>query len=151
MIDRAAFGLIGIGTMGSNLALNLEDHGIPVAFWNLEPERTRAFAEANRDRDFLATSTFEELVGAIERPRRILMMIPAGDPIDETLTGLIPLLAAGDVLIDGGNSLFHDTRRRASDLAARGLHFFGVGVSGARKVRATDRRSCRAGPPRRTA
>ena len=130
MIDRAAFGLIGIGTMGSNLALNLEDHGIPVAFWNREPERTRAFAEANRDRDFLATSTFEELVGAIERPRRILMMIPAGNPIDETLTGLIPLLEAGDVLIDGGNSLFHDTRRRAADLAARGLHFFGVGVSG---------------------
>ena len=116
--------------MGSNLALNLEDHGIPVAFWNREAERTRAFAAANRDRDLLPTSTFEELVGAVDRPRRILMMIPAGDPVDDTLSRLVPLLAAGDVVIDGGNSLFHDTRRRAAELAGRGLHFFGVGVSG---------------------
>ncbi|CAN5839960.1 NADP-dependent phosphogluconate dehydrogenase [soil metagenome] len=130
MGDRAVFGLIGIGTMGSNLALNLEDHGIPVAFWNREAERTKAFAEANRDRDFLPTSTFEELVRAVDRPRRILMMIPAGDPVDDTLSRLVPLLDGGDVVIDGGNSLFHDTRRRAADLAARGLHFFGVGVSG---------------------
>ena len=130
MIDRTAFGLIGLGTMGSNLALNLEDHGIPVAFWNREPERSQAFAESNRDRRFTATSTFEELTRALERPRRILMMIPAGDPVDETLSRLVPLLDAGDVVIDGGNSHFHDTRRRADDLAARGLHFYGVGVSG---------------------
>ena len=130
MIDRASFGLIGLGTMGSNLALNLEDHGIPVAFWNREPERTQAFAESNRDRRFTATSTFEELTRALERPRRILMMIPAGDPVDETLSRLAPLLDAGDVVIDGGNSHFHDTRRRAADLAARGIHFYGVGVSG---------------------
>jgi 6-phosphogluconate dehydrogenase len=128
--ERSVFGLIGIGTMGSNLALNLEDHGIPVAFWNREAERTKAFAAANRDRDFLPTSTFEELVGAVDRPRRILMMIPAGDPVDDTLDRLVPLLDAGDVVIDGGNSLFHDTRRRAAALAGRGLHFFGVGVSG---------------------
>jgi 6-phosphogluconate dehydrogenase len=128
--DRAAFGLIGLGTMGSNLALNFEDHGIPVAFWNREPERTRAFVETHRDREFIATSTFEELVRALDRPRRILMMIPAGAPIDETLSRLTPLLEPGDVAIDGGNSLFHDTRRRAADLAARGLHFYGVGVSG---------------------
>ena len=130
MTDRAAFGLIGLGTMGSNLALNFEDHGIPVAFWNREPERTRAFADTHRDREFIATSTFEELVRALDRPRRILMMIPAGAPIDETLSRLTPLLELGDVAIDGGNSLFHDTRRRAADLAARGLHFYGVGVSG---------------------
>jgi 6-phosphogluconate dehydrogenase len=130
VIDRAAFGLIGIGTMGSNLALNFEDHGIPVAFWNREAERTRAFAQANPDRNFIATTTFPELVRVLERPRRILMMIPAGDPVDETLRGLVPLLEPGDVVIDGGNSLFHDTRRRAADVAARGLYFFGIGVSG---------------------
>ena len=130
MGDRAAFGLIGIGTMGSNLALNFDDHGIAVAFWNREAERTKAFADANRDRDFLPTGTFEELVGAVDRPRRILMMIPAGDPVDDTLSRLVPLLDTGDIVIDGGNSLFHDTRRRAVDLAARDLHFFGVGVSG---------------------
>ena len=95
MSERSVFGLIGIGTMGSNLALNLEDHGIPVAFWNLEAERTKAFAAANPDRDFLPTSTFEELVGAVDRPRRILMMIPAGDPVDATLSKLVPLLDAG--------------------------------------------------------
>ena len=114
VIDRAAFGLIGIGTMGSNLALNLEDHGISVAFWNREQEKSRSFAAANPDRDFLATTTFAELVAAIERPRRILMMIPAGAPVDQTLTQLVPLLEEGDVVIDGGNSLFHDTRRRGA-------------------------------------
>ena len=130
MSDLAAFGLIGLGTMGSNLALNLDDHGIRVAVWNLEAERTRAFVESHPGRRFVATDTFEELVRALERPRRILMMIPAGDPVDETLDKLVPLLETGDVAIDGGNSLFRDTRRRAADLAARGLHFFGVGVSG---------------------
>ena len=130
MIERAAFGLIGIGTMGSNLALNLEDHGIPVAFWNREQEKSQAFAAAHPDRRLLPTTTFQELVGALERPRRILMMIPAGDPVDETLSHLVPLLESGDVVIDGGNSLFHDTRRRGAGLAARGLHFYGVGVSG---------------------
>jgi len=128
--DRAAFGLIGLGTMGSNLALNLDDHGIPVAVWNREPEQTRAFLASHPARGFTATFTFEELVRALERPRRILIMIPAGDPVDETLAGVVPLLDRGDVAIDGGNSLFHDTRRRAEELAARGLHFFGVGVSG---------------------
>lgn len=129
-MTRAAFGLIGIGTMGSNLALNFEDHGISVAFWNREQDRTRAFAAAHPDRDLLPTYTFEELVRSLERPRRILMMIPAGDPVDQTLARLAPLLEPGDVAIDGGNSLFHDTRRRAAELAARGLHFFGVGISG---------------------
>ncbi len=130
VIERAAFGLIGIGTMGSNLALNLEDHGIPVAFWNREQEKTRTFAAANRDRHFIPTTTFAELVAALERPRRILLMIPAGDPVDQTLAQLVPLLESGDIVIDGGNSLFHDTRRRVADLVARGLYFYGVGVSG---------------------
>lgn len=129
-MTRAAFGLIGIGTMGSNLALNFEDHGVSVALWNLEPERTRAFAAANPDRKLLPTYTFEELVRSLDRPRRILMMIPAGAPVDETLARLTPLLEPGDIAIDGGNSLFHDTRRRATELATRGLHYFGVGVSG---------------------
>ncbi|HEU4463603.1 MAG TPA: NADP-dependent phosphogluconate dehydrogenase [Gemmatimonadota bacterium] len=129
-LTRAAFGLIGIGTMGSNLALNFEDHGIPVAFWNREQDRTRAFAAAHPDRELVPTYTFEELVRSLERPRRILMMIPAGAPVDETLARLTPLLEPGDVAIDGGNSLFHDTRRRAAELAARGLHFFGIGISG---------------------
>ena len=130
VIDRAAFGLIGIGTMGSNLALNFEDHGIPVAFWNREQEKTRSFAAANTDRHFIPTTTFAELVAALQRPRRILLMIPAGDPVDQTLAQLVPLLERDDVVIDGGNSLFHDTRRRVADLAARDLYFYGLGVSG---------------------
>ena len=116
--------------MGSNLALNFEDHGFAVAFWNREPERTRAFAAAHPDRRLVPTDTFEALVQALEKPRRIVMMIPAGKPVDETLARLAPLLEPGDIAIDGGNSLFHDTRRRAAELAARGLHFFGIGVSG---------------------
>ncbi|HUF90383.1 MAG TPA: NADP-dependent phosphogluconate dehydrogenase [Gemmatimonadota bacterium] len=130
MSDRAAFGLIGLGTMGSNLALNLDDHGIRVAGWDLDPSRARAFVEGHPDRRFVAAESFEKLVRALERPRRILIMIPAGDPVDETLTKLVPLLDPGDVVMDGGNSRFDDTRRRAAELAARGLHFFGVGVSG---------------------
>jgi 6-phosphogluconate dehydrogenase len=128
--DRAAFGLIGLGTMGSNLALNLDDHGIRVAVWNLEHDRTRAFVADHAERPFVATFDFQELVAALEPPRRVLMMIPAGDPVDQTLSRLVPLLERDDLAIDGGNSLFHDTRRRARDLADRGLHFFGIGVSG---------------------
>ena len=130
MEGRADFGLIGIGTMGSNLALNLEDHGISVAFWDLNTESSRAFAAAHPGRDLTVTTTLQDLAGALERPRRILLMIPAGAPIDQSLSGLVPYLESGDVVIDGGNSLFHDTRRRAADLAARGIAFFGVGVSG---------------------
>ena len=130
MNPPAQFGVIGLGTMGSNLALNIEEHGFPVAVWNLEADRTAAFVSEHADRAFTHANTFEELVAAIAPPRRILMMIPAGKPVDQTLAGLTPLLDPGDIVIDGGNSNFNDTERRSGELADHGLAFFGVGVSG---------------------
>ncbi len=116
--------------MGSNLALNIEEHGFPVAVWNLEADRTAEFVAEHAGRAFTPVDTFEELVAAIAPPRRILMMIPAGEPVDQTLNGLTPLLEPGDIVIDGGNSNFNQTERRGGELADRGLAFFGVGVSG---------------------
>lgn len=126
----ASFAMIGLGVMGSNLALNIEEHGFTVAVWNREPQTTQRFVEEHAGKKFIAARTLEELVAALEKPRRILLMIKAGAPVDEMLGRLIPLLEAGDVVIDGGNSWFKETQARAKLLRDRGLHFVGSGVSG---------------------
>jgi 6-phosphogluconate dehydrogenase len=126
----AQFGMIGLAVMGANLALNIEEHGFPVAVWNREPEKTQKFVADNAGKKFTAAATLEELVGALERPRRIMMMIKAGSPVDEMLDKLLPLLEEGDVVIDGGNSWFKDTQLRAARLLEHKLHFVGSGVSG---------------------
>ena len=127
-MTQPTFGMIGLGTMGENLALNLNDHGTPVAVWNLETEWTDKFVAAHRD--VTGTHTLQELVKALPRPRRILMMIKAGPPVDMTLDKLKPLLEPGDVVIDGGNSWFKDTQRREAAWRPFDLHFVGMGVSG---------------------
>ena len=127
---QAHFGMIGLGVMGRNLALNVEEKGFPVAVWNLETEWVEKFVEENRDKQFTGAVTLEEFVRSIERPRRIMMMIKAGAPVDATIERLKPLLDAGDIVIDGGNSYYKDTQRRESDLRAAGLSFVGCGVSG---------------------
>ncbi|HET9481488.1 MAG TPA: NAD(P)-binding domain-containing protein, partial [Candidatus Polarisedimenticolia bacterium] len=124
------FGIVGLGTMGRNLALNIESRGFPVAVWNRESEWIDEFVRAHPDGRFRGAATIPELVGALERPRRIMMMIPAGAPIDQMISKLRPLLQPGDVLIDGGNSWFEDTRRREAELRSTGIHFMGCGVSG---------------------
>ena len=124
------FGVIGLGTMGRNLALNIEEHGFPVVVWNLETEWTDTFIREHAKAKFTGTKTLEEFVAALERPRRILMMIPAGAPVDQMIQKLTPILEAGDILIDGGNSYFEDTRRREAELRPKRLHFVGCGVSG---------------------
>jgi 6-phosphogluconate dehydrogenase len=116
--------------MGRNLALNIEEHGFDVAVWNLEGEVTERFVAENPGKRLRGAATLEELVRALARPRRILMMIKAGAPVDMTLEKLAPLLDAGDIVIDGGNSWFQDSRRREELYRARGLHFVGMGVSG---------------------
>ena len=127
---RSRFGIIGLGTMGRNLALNIESRGFPVAVWNREPEWIDEFIQSNPDGRFNGAKTLPELVSEIERPRRIMMMIPAGSPVDEMNGRLTPLLEPGDVLIDGGNSWYEDTRRREAALRPTGIHFMGCGVSG---------------------
>jgi 6-phosphogluconate dehydrogenase len=124
------FGIVGLGTMGRNLALNIESHGFPVAVWNREPEWVDEFLAAHSDAAFTGTKTLQELVALLPRPRRIMMMIPAGDPVESTTAKLQPLLDAGDVVVDGGNSWFADTRRREALLRLHGIHFVGCGVSG---------------------
>ena len=127
---QASFGMIGLAVMGANLALNVEDHGFTVAVWNREPDRVDSFLRDNPGKKFIGTRTLQEFVKSLERPRRIMMLIKAGAPVDQTIEKIAPLLEEGDVLIDGGNSWFKDTQRRTSDLESKKLHFVGSGVSG---------------------
>src|SRR5438067_8253573 len=126
----AQFGVIGLGVMGENLALNVEEHGFRVAVWNLEPEWTDRFVQKNSAKPVVGTKPLADFLKSIARPRAILMMIKAGDPVDMTLEKLAPLMEAGDIVIDGGNSWFKDTQRREKALRQKNLNFFGMGVSG---------------------
>jgi len=129
-MTQAQFGVIGLAVMGENLALNIEEHGFPVAVWNREGSVTDRFMAKHAGKKFTGTKSLEELVQAIERPRRIVMMIKAGAPVDMTIDKLAPLLDEGDVVIDGGNSWFKDTQERTKRLEGKNLHFVGSGVSG---------------------
>ena len=130
MAEQAQFGMIGLGVMGENLALNVEDHGFRVAVWNLEGEWVDRFVNKNGGRKLVGTKTFEDFTRALERPRRIMMMIKAGSPVDQTIDAIKPHLEPGDILIDGGNSWFKDTQERTKRLEPTGIHFVGSGVSG---------------------
>jgi 6-phosphogluconate dehydrogenase len=129
-MSTSQFGIIGLGTMGRNLALNVESRGVRVAVWNLETPWITEFLNAHPGHAFEGTPTFEAFTAALERPRRMMMMIPAGKPVDATIEKLLPLLDRGDVVIDGGNSWFEDTERREASLRGAGIHFVGCGVSG---------------------
>jgi 6-phosphogluconate dehydrogenase len=130
MSAKADFGMIGLAVMGRNLALNIQDHGFSVAVWNLEQPVTDKFVADNADKRFTGTKSLAEFVAALEKPRRIMMMIKAGKPVDEVLNQLKPLLEKGDIVIDGGNTHFEETRRREEDLRKLGVNFVGMGVSG---------------------
>src|SRR6266404_5194285 len=124
-------GIVGLATMGMNLARNLASHGVRVAVFNRTRQRTDEFmALHGAEGDFRPAATLEELVQVLTPPRAILLMVKAGAPVDEGIDALSMLLEPGDTLIDGGNSLFHDTRRRAAAAARAGLGFLGMGVSG---------------------
>jgi len=126
----ANFGVIGLAVMGQNLVLNLEDHGFGVAVFNRTSARTEAFVSQNAGRSIHGFADLDSFVGSIARPRRILLMIKSGQSVDDQIAALLPLLDEGDVIIDGGNSLFTDTARRQDDLAESGVHFVGAGISG---------------------
>ncbi len=123
-------GLIGLGVMGSNLAMNMEEKGFPVAVWNRNSDKIDAFLAQNAGRQFAGDSDLAGFVGMLSQPRRILLMVKAGDPVDQVIEQLLPLLQAGDIIMDGGNSWFEDTQRRERTLRDKGLHFVGVGISG---------------------
>jgi len=131
-MSKQQFGVVGLAVMGRGLALNLAEHGFSVAGYNLEPEMTDAFvAEGRRlGYDVAGYPSYEKFCAALERPRKILIMVKAGKPVDYVLDGLLPHLEAGDVVIDGGNSHYPDTLVRQDRCAGLGIHFLGMGVSG---------------------
>ena len=133
-MGKAHFGLIGLGVMGENLVLNAERNGYSSVVYNRTPAKTAAFlAGPGAGKQIIGANTLEEFVEALERPRRILVMVKAGQPIDDMIAQLSPLLEEGDLLIDGGNSLYTDTERRVADLESRSFGFIGMGVSGGAK------------------
>ncbi|MDR8019130.1 NADP-dependent phosphogluconate dehydrogenase [Nesterenkonia aerolata] len=127
----ADIGVTGLAVMGANLARNLARNGYTVALHNRSVAKTDALLEAHGEEGrFVRTETLAELVQALERPRRVLVMVKAGAPVDAVIEELVPLLDEGDIIIDGGNSFFEETRRREESLRGEGIHFVGVGVSG---------------------
>ena len=129
----ANFGVIGMAVMGKNLALNVESRGYTVALYNRTTSKTEEVVAEHPDKNFVLTRTLEEFVGAIEKPRRIMLMVQAGKGTDAVIQQLLPLLDKGDILIDGGNTHFPDTIRRNNELADSGINFIGTGVSGGEK------------------
>jgi 6-phosphogluconate dehydrogenase len=129
-VTKPEIGLIGLGTMGAALALNIAEKGFPIAVWNRTAQVTREFHAGAGDlaRRIVPTETLEDLVAAIRPPRAIILMVTAGSVVDDQLAALAPLLGPDDLVIDAGNANFHDTNRR--DAAGLPFHFMGIGVSG---------------------
>jgi 6-phosphogluconate dehydrogenase len=131
MTQKADIGLIGLAVMGQNLVLNMDDHGFTVAVYNRTTSKVDRFLENEaQGTKVIGTHTLEELVAVLKRPRRVMIMVKAGWPVDAVIEQLVPLLEPGDIIIDGGNSHFPDSTRRTKELAEKGLLFIGTGVSG---------------------
>jgi 6-phosphogluconate dehydrogenase len=127
----AKIGIVGLGVMGHNLALNMERNGFPVAGYDLDSAKTKAFLDGPAaGKEIIGVDSASALMVALEKPRRILLMVPAGSPVDSVIEHLKPHMQPGDILIDGGNSFFLDTERRNKALEAEGFNFIGTGVSG---------------------
>ncbi|MEG4501333.1 decarboxylating NADP(+)-dependent phosphogluconate dehydrogenase [Microcoleus sp. F10-C6] len=130
-MTKQNFGLIGLAVMGENLALNVESRGFSVAVYNRTAAKTDDFMALRAPgKNIVGTKTLTEFVDALETPRRILVMVQAGKPVDAVIDQLKPMLSPGDMIIDGGNSLYDDTERRTKDLESIGLGFVGMGISG---------------------
>jgi 6-phosphogluconate dehydrogenase len=124
-------GIVGLGVMGHNLALNMERNGFPVAGYDLDAIKTKAFLDGpGAGKQIVGVDSPAALMAALEKPRRILLMVPAGAPVDSAIAHLKPHMEPGDILMDGGNSFFLDTERRNTALGAEGFNFMGTGVSG---------------------
>jgi 6-phosphogluconate dehydrogenase len=125
------FGMIGLGVMGSNLLLNMADHGFAVIGYDKNPDKTKLFeASASKDTIVKGVNTLKEMIDALKVPRKIMMLVPAGKPVDSVIGDLVPVLQQGDIIIDGGNSHYTDTLKRILELKNKGFHFMGIGISG---------------------
>ena len=128
--QKAQIGVVGLAVMGKNLALNIESRGFTVGVYNRHRNRTNEMMKDHSDKKLIPSYTIEDFVNSLETPRRILLMVKAGAPTDAVIDELLPLLDKGDVLIDGGNTNFHDTMARNAKLDKSGINFIGMGVSG---------------------
>ena len=123
-------GVVGMAVMGSNLALNMADHGFQVSVYNYTPDLTEKFIAERPHQNIKGFFELKEFVASLKKPRKIMLMIMAGAPVDSMIDQLAPILDQGDIIIDGGNSYFGDTRRRYDYCKERGIHFYGMGISG---------------------
>ena len=126
---RTEIGVIGLAVMGRSLALNMADHGFKVGGYNRSREVTDELLREHPHQNFVPFYDMKELVGSQERPRKFMIMVKAGKPVDMVIEQLLPLLDEGDMILDGGNSFFEDTRRREKNLREKGILYFGTGVS----------------------
>jgi 6-phosphogluconate dehydrogenase len=129
-MSEMAIGMIGLGVMGRNLALNIEEKGFSVAAWDAWPEPVDKFEASVAGKQIKGFHELKDFVKALRRPRRIIMLVKAGEVVDKTIAALRPLLEEGDLLVDGGNEYYKNTERRAAELEKAGLRYFGMGVSG---------------------
>ncbi len=140
---KANIGLIGLAVMGENLVLNMESKGFSVAVYNRSIAKVDAFLDSRaKGKNIVGTHSLEELVENLERPRKVMMMVKAGKAVDETIEKLIPLLEAGDIIIDGGNSNYEDSERRMALVESKGLFYIGTGVSGGEEGASWDHPLC---------
>jgi 6-phosphogluconate dehydrogenase len=129
-MNKANFGFMGLGVMGHMLALNMERNGFRVAGYDIDAEKVKAFETDNPDKNLVGCATLDDFISNLERPRRIMMMVPAGKIVDSAIDSIKDFLEPGDLLIDGGNSFFMDTERWSKELEAKGIVYLGAGVSG---------------------
>jgi 6-phosphogluconate dehydrogenase len=130
-MEQCDLGLVGLAVMGQNLVLNMNDHGYKIAVYNRTTSKVDEFLENEaKGTQVVGTHSLEELVSVLKRPRRVMLMVKAGKPVDDLIAKLLPLLEEGDIIIDGGNSNFQDSARRAKYLESQGLRYIGTGVSG---------------------
>jgi len=129
-MNKANFGFMGLGVMGHMLSLNMERNGFHVAGYDIDKEKVKAFGTSYPGKNLVACETLDEFLATLERPRRIMMMVPAGKVVDAAIASIKDFLEPGDLLIDGGNSFFLDTERRSKELEAKGIVYIGTGVSG---------------------
>ena len=130
MTALSDFGLIGLAVMGQNLVLNVESRGFQVSVFNRTTAVTREFVSRHPGKKFVACETLQAFVASLSRPRKVQLMVQAGAAVDAVIEQLLPLLEAGDIVIDGGNSLYTDTERRDSWLTGKEMRFVGAGISG---------------------
>jgi 6-phosphogluconate dehydrogenase len=128
--QTSEIGMVGLGVMGRNLLLNMADHGFPVAGYDMDLAKVEALRQESKQREVRGAANIQDFIALLRRPRAVVMLVPAGPPVDSVINDLLASLQPGDLIIDAGNSYFKDTDVRARNLAAKGMQFLGVGVSG---------------------